>query len=191
MRTSTVVILLFVAFCIVSAQTTPRILIAYYSEQGRTEAMAQAVAEGARSVQGVSVKLVTVEEATREDVIGADAIIVGSPVYNANVAPPVQEFINKWPFDEITMRDKIGAAFVTAGGISAGEEIVQTNILKSMLIFGMIVVGGPNWTQAFGAVAITFEPPFDQTTETIHPYFRAKGVALGQRVAQVTLAFKK
>lgn len=191
MKNITIVLLLLVPFCIVPAQTPPRILIAYYSEQGHTEAMAQAVAEGARSVQGISVKLVTVEQATREDVIGSDAIIVGSPVYNANVAPPVQEFINKWPFDEMTMRDKIGAAFVTAGGISAGEEIAQTNILKSMLIFGMIVVGGSDWTQAFGASAITFEPPFDQGTETIHPYFRAKGVALGERVARVTLSMKK
>ncbi len=173
------------------AQRKPQVLVAYFSERGHTKAMAEAVAEGARSIDGVSVRLFPVDAVTPHDVIAADAIIVGSPVYNANVAPAVQEFINSWPFDELTMKDKIGAAFVTGGGISAGEEIVQTNILKSMLIFGMIVVGGPDWKQAFGASAITFEQPFGQSTETIHPYFRAKGVALGERVAQVTFAFRK
>jgi len=191
MRKTLTVMLLLAAIWTIQAQTNPQILIAYYSEQGHTEALAEAVAQGARSVRGVSVKLVKIENATRDDVVGADAIVVGSPVYNANVAPTVQEFINTWPFDEITMKDKIGAAFVTGGGISAGEEIVQTNILKSMLIFGMIVVGGPDWRQAFGASAITFEQPFDQSTETIHPTFRAKGVALGERVAQVVSVFKR
>lgn len=57
--------------------------------------MAEAVANGARSVKGVNVKLLSVKEAQISDVLSAVAIIIGSPVYNANVAPPMQEFINK------------------------------------------------------------------------------------------------
>ena len=53
------------------------------------------------------------------------------------------------------MRDKVGAAFVTAGGISAGEEAVQLAILRAMLVYNMIVVGGADWTAAFGASAVT------------------------------------
>jgi NAD(P)H dehydrogenase (quinone) len=56
--------------------------------------------------------------------------------------------------------EKIGAAFVTAGGISAGEELVQMNILHSMLIFGMMVAGSPGWQQPFGASGMVAENPF-------------------------------
>ncbi|MBI2487839.1 MAG: flavodoxin domain-containing protein [Deltaproteobacteria bacterium] len=77
------------------SQTRVKVLIVYYSVQGHTRAMAEAVANGARSVKGVNVKLLSVKEAQISDVLSAVAIIIGSPVYNANVAPPMQEFINK------------------------------------------------------------------------------------------------
>ena len=127
------------------AQAQPRVLVVYYSQTGHTKTMAEAVARGAKLA---TVILKTVSEATSADVLAADAIIVGSPVYNANVAPEVQAFINRWPFDGSPLKDKIGAAFVTGGGISTGEELVRVNILHSMLVFGMVVVGGPEWTSA-------------------------------------------
>ena len=120
----------------------------------------------------------------------ADAIIVGSPVYNANVSPQVMQFINNWPFKGGPLKNKIGAAFVTSGGISAGEELVQLNILHSMLIFGMIIVGGDSWESAFGASAVTAEKPFDDQDE-INKKFLQKGYNLGKRVAEVTKQFKK
>lgn len=149
--------------------------------------MAEAVERGARSIADVSVKTVSVAKATNEDVLTADAIIIGSPVYNANVAPAVQEFINKLPFKGAPLRDKLGAAFVTAGGVSAGEELTQVSILHSMMIFGMIVVGGPEWTSAFGASAITNEEPFKEQSAI----FLKKGEALGKRVAELAVRWKR
>lgn len=172
-----------------TAQTPVRILIVYYSEGGKTAAMAEAVAAGARTVSGTEVTLRPVAEATPEQVVAADAIILGSPVYNANVAPPLQAFINRWPFEGAPLRNKIGAAFVTAGGISAGEELVQLNLLHSMLIFGMVVVGGPEWSQAFGASAITEETPF--AAAEIDAAFLAKGEALGRRVAELAVRWSR
>ncbi|MCI0695438.1 flavodoxin family protein [candidate division KSB1 bacterium] len=170
-----------------NGQDTTNVLIVYYSAQGHTQAMAEAVAKGARAVSGVKVKLLPVAEATTKDILAADAIIVGSPVYNANIAPEVQKFINSWPFEGAPLRDKIGAAFVTAGGMSAGEELVQMNILHSMLIFGMIVAGGPNWQQPFGASGIVAENPFQTEKQfgKVEAQFLAKGEALGRRVAEL------
>ncbi|PKD43682.1 flavodoxin family protein [Rhodohalobacter barkolensis] len=162
------------------------VLIAYHSETGNTEVMAQSVEKGALSVDGVSVVLKSVDDVSNEDLISADAIIVGSPVYNANVTPEISAFIASWPFEVQPLKDKIGAAFVTAGGISAGEEIVQMNILQSMLVFGMIVVGGPDWTQPFGASAVTGEPPFEVSEQNeISEQFTEKGFLLGERVAKL------
>jgi NAD(P)H dehydrogenase (quinone) len=135
-------------------------------------------------VEGTEVTLKTVDQVTGLDLVDADAIIVGSPVYNANVAPQVQQFITSWPFEGMPLKDKVGAAFVTAGGISAGEEITQMNILQSMLIFGMVVVGGPDWTAPFGASAIVGEPPF-LPGQGLADAFLEKGRKLGRRVAEI------
>jgi len=169
------------------AQDSTNILIVYYSQQGHTEKMARAVESGAKSVDLTRVKLLAVGDAKNADVLWADAIILGSPVYSANVAPPIQSFINRWPFQGAPLKDKIGAAFVTAGGISAGEELVQLNLLKSMLIFGMIIVGGPDWNQAFGASAVVEEKPFKQEKAgEVSEQFLQKGEKLGRRVAEIT-----
>ncbi|MFO7977607.1 MAG: flavodoxin family protein [Bacteroidales bacterium] len=161
------------------SQTT--ILISYHSKTGNTQAMAEAVYQGASQVEGVTVVMKTVEETTLLDLLDASAIIVGSPVYNAGVAPEVAEFIAQWPFEEQPLKNKVGAAFVTAGGISAGEELTQMSILQSMLIFGMIVTGGDEWTSPFGASAIVGEFPF--SGQGVDDLFLKKGRALGTRVA--------
>lgn len=173
-----------------SGQPGPKILIVYYSQQGHTEEMAEAVEKGANSSEGAVVKRIKVQDAVNEDVLWADAIIVGSPVYSANVAPKIQSFINHWPFQGAPMKDKVGAAFVSAGGISAGEESVQLNILKSMLIFGMVIVGGPSWDQAFGASAVVEEAPYNEDGKVkVSPQFLLKGEKLGKRVAQIAKRF--
>ncbi len=170
-------------FSAIAMAGQPTVLIVYHSETGNTETMAEAIRDGVLSVDGVQVVLKTVEEATTQDLLEAHAIIVGSPVYNANVSPPVSEFLSSWPFEGQPLKGKIGAAFVTAGGVSSGEELTQMNILQSMLIFGMLVMGGPDWSTPFGASAIRGDDffPYD---EPIHPGFIKKGNDLGQRVAE-------
>lgn len=172
------------------AACAQKVLVAYYSPTGHTALMADQVAKGARSVHGSDVRVLPVDSVSREDVAWADALIVGSPVHSANISAPVIKFLNSLPFDG-SMRDKIGAAFVTAGGMSAGEEEVQLSILRAMLVENMILVGGPSWTQAFGASAITGEPPFQDTTHeaSVDAAFLTKGFNLGARVAEVAKRF--
>ncbi|MCG3158017.1 MAG: Flavodoxin [bacterium] len=174
-------------------QDRAAVLIVYHSEHGHTAAMAEAVARGARAVSGTAVELLPVAEATTAKLLAADAIILGCPVHNANVTPALQQFINQWPFAGTPLRDKIGAAFVTAGGISAGEELVQMSILHSMLIFGMVVVGGPDWRSAFGASAVVEEEPFGTRADStlVAAPFLAKGEALGRRVAEVAQRWQR
>jgi NAD(P)H dehydrogenase (quinone) len=169
------------------SQELPIVLITYYSQSGNTEKLARAVAEGARSIEEVQVRLLPIDQVKGSDLLEASAIIVGSPVYNANIAPAVQEFINSWPFEGRPLRDKIGAAFSAGGGISIGEELVMVNILHSMLIYGMIVVGGEETEAAFGASAVTREGPFD--SEEMDDLFLKKGYGLGSRVSKLVSNF--
>jgi len=164
------------------------ILITYYSKTAHTQSLAEEVAKGASSIPGVQVVVKKIDQTTTKDLLNADAIIVGSPVYNANIAPEVVQFMSTWPFEGNPLKDKIGAAFVTAGGISAGEELAQVNILQSMLVFGMVVVGGNDWTSAFGASAITNEGVFK--TAQLDKIFLQKGYSLGKRVATIAKKMK-
>ncbi len=182
--------LLFLLFSFVGyGQGQPTVLIAYYSQSGNTQIMAQAVEEGAKLVAGVRVILRSIDQVSSQDLLESDAIVVGSPVYNANVAPAVQEFINRWPFDGRPLKNKLGAAFVTGGGMSIGEELVQLNLLHSMLIHGMLVLGGEETEAAFGASAVTGEAPFQGAT--VAEQFLVKGRGLGKRVAEIALSLKK
>jgi NAD(P)H dehydrogenase (quinone) len=185
MKKAIIIIIFFGLFDFSFAdENKTEIMIVYYSRTGNTKLLAEAVAKGAKEIEGVSINLCSVDSAKIKDVKSAHAIILGSPVYNANTAPKIQQFINRWPFKNSPLKNKVGAAFVTAGGISAGEEIVLTNILESMLIFGMIVVGGGDWKSAFGASAIVSEEPF---SNIIDEQFINKAKNLGKRVAEITV----
>ena len=117
---TSILALLCIPECLL-AQCDVHVLVAYYSKTGHTQIMAESVAAGARAVAGTEVTLVSVEAVDTAQLRAAHAVIVGSPVQEANVAVPVMQFINRWPFPD-GMRDKIGAAFVSGGGMSSGEE---------------------------------------------------------------------
>ncbi len=170
------------------AQSPPTILITYHSESGKTQAMAEAVAKGVAEVQGVVYILKPVSQVTKEEILKVSAIILGSPVYNANMTPQVQEFINSWPFEGRPLKDKIGAVFVTGGGFSIGEEATMFAIIRSMMIHGLIIVGGDDLEAAFGASAITGEGDF--ANKEVQEIFLKKAKGLGQRVGEMTLKYK-
>lgn len=138
------------------AQDSPRgvmVLVAYHSGSGHTEKMAQGVVEGAKSLPGTTVILRRVEQVTADELFGADALVLGSPVYWSNMAAEVKTFIDNWQFKfgvwpELKLKNKVGAAFATGGQVSSGKELTMLSILAAMLGNQMIVVSGGG---AFGA----------------------------------------
>ena len=167
--------------------TAVKVLVTYHSQSGNTERMAEAVAEGVKSLPGTSVVLKRVGQVTAEDLFSADAIVVGSPVYWSNMAGEVKTFFDNWQFKfgvfpDFKMKNKVGAAFATGGQISSGKEVTMLTILAAMLGNQMIVVSAGG---AFGASA---------TTEGDSPGIDKKEVAdaqsLGRRVAEVAAMVK-
>jgi NAD(P)H dehydrogenase (quinone) len=185
-----IILLLLGLPALAAAQCDVRVLVAYYGRTGHTRIMAESVAAGARAVSGTRVTLASVEAVDTALLRAAHAVIVGSPVHNANPAAPVLEFINRWPFPD-GMRDKVGAAFAAGGGMSAGEEETQLAILRAMLVYSMVVVGGGEWSQAFGASAVTDEAPWATLPSgQVAGPFLEKAVRLGRRVATITRQFR-
>ena len=166
------------------------VLVAYYSVTGNTEKMAQGVVAGVDAVPRSNVVLKRVGEVVADELLSADAVIVGSPVYFGNMAGEVKTFFDNWllKFDfyrDFKMRNKVGAAFATGGSISNGKEITMMAILEAMLINKMIIASAGG-SFGFGASATTGpdSPGIDEK----------KLVAardLGKRVAEFAAANKR
>lgn len=159
------------------------VLIAYHSVSGHTEKMAKSIQKGILESSDIKVILKPVNEVTLQELLAADAIVIGSPVYNANPSPEILSFIKTWPFEGQPLKNKLGAVFVTAGGFSSGEEMVQSSLLHAMMVYGMIIVGGDDWTSSFGASGIHDEGKYK--SKELDNYFLEKAYKLGSRLAEI------
>jgi NAD(P)H dehydrogenase (quinone) len=142
-----------------------KILILYYSSYGHIERMAQAVAEGARSLEGVEVTIKRVPElvpeekarragikldqaapiATVEELPDYDAIIFGAPTRFGNMASQMRNFLDQtggiWASGGLI--GKVGSVFTSSATQHGGQEstILSTHI--TLLHQGMVIVGLP------------------------------------------------
>ena len=130
-----------------------RVLITYYSRTGNTEKMARLVAEGAREVEGVEIELKRVEELSPDDLLTYDGIIIGSPVYYGTMAAAVKELLDRSVKHHRKLKGKVGGAFASSGGPGGGNETTVLDILRAMLIHGMIIQGDPEGDH-FGPIAV-------------------------------------
>src|ERR1700756_535328 len=101
------------------------IAIVYHSGYGHTQAVAEAVATGARHVAGATVTLLPVAEAeAREaELDAADAIIFGSPTYMGGVSADFAKF-KDWTSKKWMARawqDKLAAGFTLSAPGGGGK----------------------------------------------------------------------
>lgn len=173
-----------------TAAPSLRILVAYDSQQGNTEKMAQAAADGARRVPGAKVVLKRVEQVTKADLEEADAMILGAPTYYANIPGRMKLVLDDWAWKwKVDFTDKIGGAFSTGGGLAGGKEHVLVSLLLYMLNNRMLVAGplyedatGKDRWGEIGATAMT--GPLDPGVSAAELDSARR---LGQRIAQVAL----
>ncbi len=141
------------------------VLILYYSMYGHVETMAKAVAEGARSVEGVGVTIKRVPEIMSEDAArkaGAkldqeapiatvdelpnyDAIIFGTPTRFGNMCAQMRNFLDQtgkhWMSGALI--GKVGSVFTSTATQHGGQETTITTFHTTLLHQGMIIVGVP------------------------------------------------
>ncbi len=120
-----------------------QVLILYYSKGGNTRKLAEAIAEGVGSVDGVSPLLRHTRDVTKEDFVASGGVIVGSPVYFGVMAAEVKKVLDDFVSVRKKMEDKVGAAFTTSGDATGGKETTMMSIIQALLIYGMIIVGDP------------------------------------------------
>ena len=139
-----------------------KILVLYYSSYGHIEALAEAIAEGARAAGG-QVDIRRVAETVPEDVArasyykmdqpapvatvaeleGYDAIIVGTGTRFGRMSSQMAAFLDQagglWARG--ALHGKVGAAFTSSATQHGGQETTLFSIITNLLHFGMTIVG--------------------------------------------------
>jgi NAD(P)H dehydrogenase (quinone) len=192
--------------------------VIYYSSTGTTYAIAAAVAEGAREA-GADVRLRKVRElapedaiaandgwvahaaatedvpeATGDDMLWADAVVLGSPTRYGNISAQLKQFLDSlgglW-FQGL-LADKVYSGFTSSATAHGGQESTLLALYNTIHHFGGILVT-PGYTDPlkfadgnpYGTSHVDGEGwfPVDGTT-------RAAAAYQGKRVATVTAALK-
>jgi NAD(P)H dehydrogenase (quinone) len=148
-----------------------KILVVYYSMYGHVLKMAQAVAEGARSVPGADVVLRRVEDlpfnqaklqesqhaqatlelqkdiplVTLDDLKTADGFLFGTPTRFGNMTSQVKAL-----FDQLgelwlqgTLEGKPAGIFTSTATTHGGQETTGFTMMAPLVHLGMIIVGVP------------------------------------------------
>ena len=142
-----------------------RVLVLYHSTYGHIEAMAEAVAEGARSVEGTVVDIKRVPELVPEDLAKQsgykldqaapiaqvddladyDAIIIGAGTRFGTVASQMRNFLDQtgglWFQGKLI--GKVGSAFTATATQHGGQETTLIGVVQTLLHHGMLVAGLP------------------------------------------------
>jgi NAD(P)H dehydrogenase (quinone) len=139
-----------------------KVLVVYYSAYGHIEAMAKAVAEGAREA-GTQVDVKRVPEtvpaeiakahhfkldqaapiATVDELANYDAIVIGSGTRFGRISSQMASFLDQ--AGSLWMRGalhgKVGGAFASTGTQHGGQEMTLFSIIANLMHFGMVIVG--------------------------------------------------
>jgi NAD(P)H dehydrogenase (quinone) len=146
-----------------------KILVVHYSTYGHVHAMAQAIADGARSVDGAEVELRRVPETLPKEVLGkmgaleaqkafvdvpicevdelaaADAVIFGTPTRFGNMSGQMRQFLDGtgglWVKGSLI--GKVGSVFTSSNTQHGGQESTILSFHTTLLHHGMLVAGLP------------------------------------------------
>jgi NAD(P)H dehydrogenase (quinone) len=139
-----------------------KVLVLYYSSYGHIEAMAAAVAEGARKA-GAQVDIKRVPELVPDkvardshfkldqaapvakvvDLVDYDAIIIGAGTRFGRLSSQMAHFLDQagglWASG--ALHGKVGGAFTSTATQHGGQETTLFSIITNLLHFGMVIVG--------------------------------------------------
>ena len=158
------------------------VLVLYETNnRGYTATMAALVAEGAASLNGITVRSLSVAEAGTEDVLWADGIALGSPTNLGGISWRMKKWWDERSFDMWGDLDgKIGCVFSSSGSWGGGAEHTCQALMSLLMNFGILVFGvtdyvAPKMAPHYGAICAG-EPRSEAEREMC--------VRLGRRLAE-------
>ena len=164
-----------------------KVLVLYYSSYGHIESMANAIADGARSVDGTEVTVKRVPELVPEDaarnagikldqsapvaepteLADYDAVIFGTPTRFGMMAAQMRNFLDQtgslWMQGKLV--GKVGSVFASSATQHGGQESTILSFHTTLLHQGMVIVGLPYSFQGqMGLDEIKGGSPYGATT---------------------------
>ncbi|MHB9070267.1 MAG: flavodoxin family protein [Sedimentisphaerales bacterium] len=149
-------------------------IVVYYSKSGNTKQMAEIIAKSMNEAD-MATEYKSVEKTKVDDLLAADAIVIGSPTYYGQMAAPLMQLFTDTVVKHGKLTGKVGAAFSSSANIAGGNETTIMGILEAMLIHGMVIQGDAQGDH-YGPVAIG--KPDERTASQCK--------RLGQKIAQLT-----
>jgi multimeric flavodoxin WrbA len=184
------------------------VAIVYHSGYGHTQALAEAVASGARAVPGTRVSLIPVAEAEARaaELDAADAIVFGSPTYMGGVSADFAKFKDwtsgRWM--EGKWRNKLAAGFTVSASWNGDKHNTLYQLLTLAVQHGMVWVGlglppGNNHSKGSSAdlnrvgasIGAMAQANADQGVEGIGASDFKTFEELGRRVAEATRRWRE
>ena len=146
-----------------------KVLVVYYSMHGHVHRLAEAIAEGAKEVEGATVEMRRVPETLPKEVLvktgaleaqkafshvpictvdelaSADAIIFGTPTRFGNMCGQMRQFLDAtgqlWATGALV--GKVGSVFTGSATQHGGQESTILSFHITLLHHGMVIVGLP------------------------------------------------
>lgn len=192
----------------------PYILVLYYSRYGATQAMANLIARGIHSVDGIEARIRTVPAvsavttqteptipasgdvyATLEDLKNCAGLAMGSPTRFGNMAAPLKYFLDGtsplWLAGNLA--GKPAAVFSSSAALHGGQESTLLSMMLPLLHHGMLIVGVP-FTESTLISTTSGGTPYGPTHVAgpksnlpISEDEKTLCLALGKRLATITL----
>ena len=98
-----------------------KILIVYHSQTGHTQKMAEAIADGAKAIEGVEVILKKASDATLDDLLACSGLAIGTPENFGYMSGVIKDFFDRTYNDA---QDKVFrkpyVVFISAGNDGSG-----------------------------------------------------------------------
>ncbi len=168
-----------------------KVKIVFYSMYGHIYRMAEAVAEGAREVEGAEVELLQVPELVPDDVLeksgakkarqafahiptakvsdlaDADAIILGIPTRFGNMCAQMRNFLDQTGglWSQNALVGKVGSVFTSSATQHGGQETTIICSHVTLLHLGLVIVGLPyTETRQFTLDEVSGGSPYGAST---------------------------
>jgi len=189
------------------------VLVLYYSRYGAVTKMADFVARGIESVDGVLARLRTVpsvssvSETVEDDIPKTGApyasakdfeqchgLVLGSPTRFGNMAAPMKHFIDQqgaiWMSGQLV--DKPAGVFSSTASLHGGQETTLISMMLPLMHLGCLIVGIP-YTEKALLTTMSGGTPYGAThvagegnaNYPITDHEQTLCMALGSRVARI------
>ena len=124
-----------------------KVLVLYDAKGRSIDALAQAAAMGVEESGLALPARMTIDQATREDLIAADGLVLGSPNWSG-ITGSLKQWLDDQGdlWEELVLSGRPGAAFTAGTGRHSGLETTLRQLVHWMMACGMVIVGLP-WSE--------------------------------------------